>query len=376
MLTVLVSGGHLTPALAVIDQAALEKRSMQFVFLGRKYSQEKNKQISQEQFEVEKRNIAFIETTAPKFHKTYWWRNVIELRKFPRSFRIAWKTISKYKPDVFLSFGGYLAFPIALVCKIRRISVITHEQTVTQGLANQAISFLSDRVAVSHPQSLKLFPKKKSVLTGNPIRPMILNEDVRAPDWVNRFTKKPILYITGGNQGSEILNRVVEQTLPILTSQWYVIHQCGNPSKTSNYQDRLTKARHQLSKVQQKNYVVRTWIEERELAWIYNNAAAAVSRSGANTIQEITAHRLPSLLIPLPFSHNNEQQKNAELLSYGGSAILLLQRDLTPEIFINKLTTILNHQEQMSKKAELLKKEMILDGATNVLNLIEKVMVR
>lgn len=373
MLTVLVSGGHLTPALAVIDQSILEKRKMRFVFLGRKYSQENTKQIAQEQAEVEKRNVVFIETVAPKFHKTYWWKNLFEMRKFPRSLRIAWQAISQYKPDLFLSFGGYLAFPIALVCRIRKIPVITHEQTVTQGLANQAISFLSDKVAVSHQQSLKLFPKKKSVLTGNPIRPMILNVDVRSPDWVNRFTKKPILYITGGNQGSEILNRVVEQNLRILTTHWYVIHQCGNPSKTSNYKERLELVKAQLPKPQQKNYVVRTWVEERELAWIYHHATVAVSRSGANTIQELTAHHLPSVLIPLPFSRNNEQQKNAEMLSSAGSALLLLQRDLTPESFMGKLTYIQEHHEQMVKKAVGLQSQMILDGATNVLNLIEKV---
>lgn len=374
MITVLMSGGHLTPALAVIDQAIADKKDFHFVFLGRKYSQETSKQLSQEQSEVEKRQIQFIETQAPKFHKTFWWRNAFELRKLPRAIYIAWKTTSLYKPDIFVSFGGYLAFPIALVCRMRRIKIITHEQTVTKGLANQALAFLSDRIAVSHQSSLELFPKEKSVLTGNPIRRSIVlaNKNSKAPSWVNERTSKPILYITGGNQGSEILNRVVEQTLPVLTNDWYIIHQCGNPSKTFNYYDRLVTAQKLLSKTQQKNYVVQTWIDEKELAWIYAHATVAVSRSGANTIQELTLHQLPSVLIPLPYSHRNEQEKNAEMLANAKSAIMLLQKDLIPETFLAALNKVKQNNSEMREKAKNLKGQMILDGAERLIQLIEK----
>ncbi len=373
MTTVLISGGHLTPALALIDQAKIEKKPFTFVFLGRKYSQEHSKQISQEQAEVESRKVQFIETQAPKLHKTYWWRNIFELRKLPRALLIAWNTISRTKPDIFVSFGGYLAFPIAIVCRVRRIKVITHEQTVTKGLANQVLTILSDKVAVSHESSISQFPKEKVVLTGNPVRQSILVEQAKPPSWVDSFTTKPILYITGGNQGSEIINRVVEQTLQSLTTTWYVIHQCGNPSKTFDYHKQLSLAQKKLPKTQRNNYVVRNWIKEKELAWIFLHATAAVSRSGANTIQELMLHQLPSLLIPLPFSHKNEQQKNAEILSEAGSAILLLQKDLTPDTFLEKLSLIKKQEITMSKNAKKLKSSMILNGASNLLSVIEQV---
>lgn len=373
MITVLISGGHLTPALALIDQAIADHKDMKFVFLGRKYSQEKTKQIAQEQSEVEKRKVQFIETQAPKFHKTYWWNNLFELAKLPRAIRIAWKTTSKTKPDIFVSFGGYLAFPIALVCRIKRIKVITHEQTTSKGLANQVLAFLSDKIAVSYQSSLNEFPKDKVVLTGNPIRASILVKQAKAPEWADKYTTKPILYITGGNQGSEILNRVVEQTIQVLTTKWYVIHQCGNPSKTFNYSERLLAAQKSLPKTQQQNYVVRNWISEQELAWIYLHATAAVSRSGANTVQELTLHQVPALLIPLPYSHKNEQQKNAEILANAHSAVLLLQKDLTPDSFLNALNNIKQKSAVMSKSAGQLKSKMILDGANNLLTLIEQV---
>lgn len=372
MVTVLMSGGHLTPALAVIDYAQSHKKAFRFVFLGRKYSQESSKQISQEENEVKKRNVVFIETLAPKVHKTYWWNNIIELRKLPRSLWIAWKTISTHKPDIFLSFGGYLAFPIAFVCRVRRIPVITHEQTRTKGLANHVIAFLSDKVAVSYSSSLDLFPKSKSILTGNPIRPSILTGESKKPKWITDSTK-PILYITGGNQGSEVLNRVVEQTLSALIKDWYIIHQCGNPSRSSNYYDQLIIAQQKLPASQQKHFTVRTWIDEKELSWIYEHAKGAVSRSGANTVLELIVHCVPSVLIPLPFSHNNEQFKNAESLAQAKSAILLQQKDLTPEKFLSCINSLKENNKDMQKNAQELKKSTILNGSENLIELIESV---
>jgi UDP-N-acetylglucosamine--N-acetylmuramyl-(pentapeptide) pyrophosphoryl-undecaprenol N-acetylglucosamine transferase len=213
-------------------------------------------------------------------------------------------------------------------------------------------------------------------LTGNPIRPNIIKPNPKRPEWLSYTPSKPILYITGGNQGSEILNSTVEQTLPILTNQWFIIHQCGNPSKTLNYFQRLTQAQSKLNKQQQKSYIVRPWVDEHDLAWIYSHATTAVSRSGANTIQELVVHSLPSLLIPLPFSHNNEQQKNAEILANAKCAIMLLQKDLTPESFLEKLQEIKDQQDSFKKRATKLQDQFILNGSTTLLNLIDQTLVR
>lgn len=374
MRKILLSGGHLTPALAVIDQAKLSDQEYQFTFLGRLYSQEQQQQLSHEKAEVEKRDVRFVPTTAPKFHKTFWWRNFSEIGKWWPALSTAWNVTTKYKPDVFLSFGGYLAFPIAIVCRLRGVPVITHEQTSTVGLANQMIAFLSVRIAVSQASSMHLFPESKTVLTGNPIRPKLLQKRTKRPEWLTETPDKPILYITGGNQGSEILNTVVEQTLQELTQKWFVIHQCGNPNSTSNYLTRLTNSAKQLTPQQQQNYIVREWIHEDDLLWIFSNTRLVVSRSGANTVQELVVHKVPSVLIPLPFSRNDEQQINAEALEKAGSAVILLQKNLTPDKFLNTLNTVSRRYRSMSEKAEQLKDQTILDGASNILALIEQVL--
>lgn len=373
MKTILLSGGHLTPALAVIDQAKKEKRDLQFVFLGREFSQEGTQQISQEKKEIESREIPFIATTAPKFHKRYWWKNALEITKWLPSLSTAWRTISQHQPDVLLTFGGYLAFPIALVCRVRGIPVITHEQTTEAGMANTVISFLSVKIAVAHPSSLEHFPKHKTIVTGNPIRPRLLGKIPTKPRWVIE-TDRPILFITGGNQGSEIINTVVGQLLPSLTTKWYVIHQCGNPLSGLNYQQRLEDIANTLTTVQRKHYVVKPWLKEEEMTWIFDQAQVVVARSGANTSLELIIHQTPSVLIPLPFSHNNEQYKNAEILEKAGSAVILPQSRLNPDTLYETIQVVNRKHRAMSRKAGLLRDEMILDGSSRLLNVVEEVL--
>ena len=46
----------------------------------------------------------------------------------------------KLKPDIVMSFGGYLAVPVVIAAKILGIPALTHEQTVVVGYANKLIS--------------------------------------------------------------------------------------------------------------------------------------------------------------------------------------------------------------------------------------------
>lgn len=373
MSKILISGGHLTPALAVIDQARKEHRDDKFLFLGREFSQEGASQLSHEREEVEKRDVEFIPTTAPKFHKTFWWNNFSESGKWLPALQTAWKVVSDYKPNVFLSFGGYLAFPIALVCRIRNVPVITHEQTSSAGLANQAIAGLSAKIAISDQATQEQFPSHKTVLTGNPVRPRVMRKVAARPEWLPKKISQPILYITGGNQGSEILNRVVGETLEELTNKWFVIHQCGNPNSQTNYEQALQAQAQNLPEKLQKNYIIRTWIEEKELTWVYANARLSVSRSGANTLHELIYHEVPAVLIPLPFSRDDEQLKNAQVLEAAGSAMILEQRFLTPDTFLKTLSKVSRTYRSMQTAAAKLKEDYIWDGAKRLLDLIDTV---
>lgn len=346
---ILISGGHLTPALALIEYIKSNHQSDEVIFLGRLYSKKTTKQISQEKVEVEKLGAKFIPFNSVKLSQN----NLFEkIKVIPL---LIFKTLSttlviaKEKPDVFVSFGGYLAVPIALACYIMRVPIVTHEQTRTAGVANIIIAKFADQIAISYEESLEFFPKQRTKLTGNLIRNSILKSSKKLPEWIKKKPLKPILYITGGSQGSEIINRTVSLILKPLLKNWFIIHQCGKPAGRINYKKELEQKRSKLSQANQDNYKIREWVNKEELSWIYSNAKGVISRSGANTTEEIALNKIPAVLIPLPFSHNDEQLKNAQALSDNKQAILLEQKNLTPEVLLEAADLIKKYHRKFSR---------------------------
>lgn len=358
---VLVSGGHITPALATIEYLQQKHPEIRIVFVGREYSQVRERQVAKERELSEQLGIKFYAVHAAKFHRRHWWRNAEELLIWFPSLWQAWKILREENVDLFLSFGGYLAVPFAVVAKLLRKKVVTHEQTVTSGLANEVIAQFADTIAVSFEESRRHFPKHKTVVTGNPLRRSLMREYNRKPGWIPE-SKLPILYITGGSQGSQTINNAISQILSDLTQNFLVIHQCGQ-SQGHHYLRSLEEVRQALPVDQQKQYAVTEWIDEKDMSWILQHAALAVSRAGANTTLELTLHAVPAIFIPLPFSHNHEQEKNALTVVEAGAGLLLDQQDLTPETLRENIESAATQRRQLRKKAEKLRDQQITDGA-------------
>lgn len=351
---ILITGGHLTPALALIDYIQLHHPQHQIIFCGRLYSQEKGSQVSHELEESTRRAVAFVPLNAPRLsHIRQWWNWFALIGRLTVSVGLALKIVARHRPTIMVSFGGYVALPMAIACWICRVSIITHEQTRVAGSANRLISKLATKVAIAYPETARFFAPTKTVVTGNPLRRQLFIKQAK-PSWLPEKMTQPILYVTGGNQGSAVLNVVVQQALKPLTKDWLVIHQCGAPTRQQNYYAELTKAKSQLSASHQEKYLVREWITEAELGWIYQHATTVLSRAGANTVAELTAHQIPSILVPLPFAHYDEQTLNAEALVKLGGAVLIPQRELSPKTLTTMLGKVQRYRKSMSAKLKSL----------------------
>jgi len=349
---VFISGGHLTPALAIIDYAQKHFPQDEFVFAGRLYSQPKLKQRSWEKQEVAKRNVTFVPFNSPKLDGQPPWMLPVMLVDLLRSVLKSRQVLAHYKPDVFFSFGGFMALPLAIAAKTLGIPVITHEQTRTGGVANQWIAKFADIVAISFPESGKYFPAKKIEVTGNPLRSLLFATHPPEPSWLTSpLPSKPLLYITGGNQGSQCINILVQEALPQILEDWWVIHQCGSKTSIMNYKKSLEKSRTSLSRQLREDYFIREWITEAELAWIYQHSTGGLARSGANTVSEFTAVALPAVYIPLPQAHLDEQRLNAEAVVEQGAGIVLHQKDASAQTLVESLKLLKKKARTMKRRA-------------------------
>ncbi len=344
---ILVTGGHPAPALAVIDYALSHKewKDIQFVFAGRKYNNQREKSISFEYKEIAERKIPFYHLSAGRITRLLTVHSIRNLFDIPAGFFNAWRILVKTKPDRVLTFGGYLALPIAYVAKWMGIPVFIHEQTIAPGIATQKISKLAKKVFLSFPESQKDLPPEKCVITGNLVREDLFIK-MKLPFSIP--SNIPVLYITGGSLGSHSLNEHIQSIIPKLLKKFFVIHQAGNVKEFQDY-EKLMEMRSSLSQDLKNRYIIFEHVSASQIGSIFNAADIIVSRSGANTVTELVALRKPSVLVPLPWSARNEQTLQAEMLQKAGVAIVFEQNGKSEQLYEQILEVYENRLKMASK---------------------------
>lgn len=325
---VLIIGGHLSPALAVIEKL----KNDEIFYVGRKYTFEEDKTLSLEYREISSLNVPFFELNTGRLQRKFTKHTIPSLLKLPIGLIESVKIVKRINPDVVLGFGGYLSLPVVLAARIFNIPVVIHEQTLEAGLANKISARFSQKICISWISSQKYFPQTKTVLTGNPIR----QELILAANRGRADNKVFFIYITGGSSGSHAINLLVEQSLPGILKNFYVLHQTGDSQKYKDY-DRLSRIKKSLDKKISKNYRIEKFLSFNESAKEIHKADLVIGRSGINTVTELIYLIKPALLIPFPYGQKNEQKKNADFLKSLGLAEVCDQNYLSAKDFIEKI---------------------------------------
>lgn len=347
---ILICGTHFTPAQAVIEK--LRTRDwVKMVYLGRAYTREGDKTPSVESQILPGLGVKFIPIIAGRLQRFISFYTLISLLKVPVGFVQAFYYVAKERPNVVLSFGGYLSVPVVISAWLLNIPVIIHEQTLVTALANKISSFFANKIAVSYQQKYN-FPAEKVVLTGNPMRQDLMDDQINSSNEIKELfatadkAKLPIVYISGGNQGSHVINEAVNQVLPELLKKAVVIHSTGD-SKFQDY-ERLIARKTELD--HPERYLVYKWVSA-DLKAILNRADLAVGRSGANTLMELALFGLPALLIPIPYLNQNEQMVNAKYYQKLGLATILTQAQLSGNSLLKEIVELLSRRSEIKESA-------------------------
>jgi UDP-N-acetylglucosamine--N-acetylmuramyl-(pentapeptide) pyrophosphoryl-undecaprenol N-acetylglucosamine transferase len=266
---------------------------------------------------------------------TVW--TIPSLLRIPFGFVKAFILLNRIKPDIVLSFGGFVGLPVALAAKLKNIPVIVHEQTAAAGRGNIVTAKFADKIAVSRPSSLIYFDRKKTVVTGNPIDPNIMKIGIKKD-----LEKIPVLFITGGHTGSLRINDNIQKIVKPLLNEFIVVHQTGK----LDY-DRFYALRKSLPEGLNDRYIVYGTIPPSDWPGALAKADIILSRAGANTVSQILVIKRPSILIPIPFSYLNEQFKNAKYAEEFGIAKVIEEKDLNANILIKSIKEIKNNWNKM-----------------------------
>lgn len=337
--TICITGGHLTPALAIMEEIQYRSLPWRIVFLGRSHAFEGVRSPTQEE--------RLVRALGASFHALETGRGR-GVWKVPLGIFQSLLLLSRYRPAAVLTFGGYVAFPVATAAWILGIPVLTHEQTGALGLANRIIARFAHVVL-------------RAETCGVPLRRSLFFARERPRFSVDE--SRPILYITGGSTGSQTLNALVFPIVSQLTRSWTVIHQVGVVDR-----QRIPALTH--------SYVAAEYFDTADLAWIYRHAALVIGRSGANTVAEVTAMGIPALFVPLPWSAADEQRENARFLQRAGAAVVLEQETLTPDALLARITETMSSVREMRRRARAAAATCRRDGAQNVVQALCEVVQR
>jgi len=374
---IVLCGGHLTPALAMIEALRKEEKDSQIYFLGRQHTLEGDKSFSQESRVIPLQGVQFHPIITGRFQRKLTIHTIPSLIRVPVGFFQALFLLLKINPDVICSFGSYVAFPTVLAGWFLRIPVITHEQTREVGLASKIISIFSRKVAVSYQGSERFFPQRKVILVGNPIREGILN-----PKVVNAKLEiflaeptPPLIFITGGNQGSHAINEAVLKILGALLKRYRLVIQTGD-SRIYNDFAKFDKLLRELPSNLREHFWISKYFDSNEVGHILRKADLVVGRSGANIVWELGVLGKVAIFIPIPWVQNDEQTKNAKTLFEFKAAEILPQSLLSPKTLIGKIEFAFENLDEFKKNAAVAQKFFPKDGtqklAREILKLSKK----
>lgn len=324
---VIVSGGHVTPAISLINEIEKDK-GWKIYYFGTRFSPA-NRKVNTFEFETlsKKGSICFVHIFAGKLDRVFRLKTILNFLKIPIGFFQALFQLLKIRPKVIISFGGYTSLPVVIMGWFLGIPSIAHEQTPILGLANRlGIPFVK-KIAVSYPELMRKLPKSKTVFTGNLVRPEIFNQEVSKNSIFFKFlaqnTEKPLIYITGGKSGAKIINRVIQRVKPRLEKEFLVIHQIGTDES--------------LEREIGENYISVRYLGADDIGPVLNGACLVVSRAGANITFDLLALGKPAILIPIPSSAGDEQRKNASFLKDVGLAKIIEQDHLNERILFESI---------------------------------------
>lgn len=341
------SAGHVTPNIALLP--SLREAGYEITYMGSYDGIEKRL--------VEDFGLPYVGIATGKFRRYLDLQNLTDPFRVIKGFGEARRFLKKHHPDVVFSKGGFVAVPVVRAAASLGIPCIIHESDMTPGLANKICIPVARKVCCNFPETLKLLPGDKAVLTGSPIRAELAQGNKLAGlDMCGFNANTPVVMVIGGSLGAANVNKAVRAALPSLLGDFQVVHLCGK-GKVDNLLLNTPGYR-------QFEYV------KAELKDLFAMADVVISRAGANAICELLALKKPNILIPLPASSSRgDQLLNARSFEAQGFSIVIGEDDLTTELLVDKV-----HELYVSRQTfrDAMNDSGQMDSIRTILRLIEE----
>ena len=361
------TGGHIMPAIAVANIWLQRHPDSNILFIGGKGGMEKTL-VPKAGFRLELlpasglsrgKNLQALK------------RNARAVRQVQQALKRCKQIIKEFKPDVIVGTGGYASFPALWAGARMGIPTCVHESNAVPGLTTRLVAGKVDRVLVCFPESVNRFrnPKKVEVV-GMPVRQEFIFTEKEAARKELGIDERPLIVTAFGSQGAKVMNEITGKLFRLEQDADFPfnhIHAVGSYG-WGWMPDYVREQGVDLDKTDAITM----------LEYIYNMPtvmAAAdiiISRAGASSCNEIAASGTPCILIPSPNVTNNHQEKNARVLENGGGALVVLEKDCTPEKIYGLVTELLADENRRKEMSRRLRDMVRPDSTQRICDIVEE----
>lgn len=322
------TGGHVFPALAVAKQ--IEMQSVPIIWVGTKRGIEA-RVVPNAGYKIE---WIAVNGLRGKGLVTYIFA---PFKLALASLQVMWLLI-KHRPCAVLGMGGFVAGPGGIISALFRRPLIIHEQNAIAGLTNRLLAPFAKRILTGFPST---FVRKNVEVLGNPVRAEISN--LQRQHAIAEPASRPLrILIFGGSLGAQALNEIVPAALAQVMDKLADDKQPEVWHQTGEHKHQFTVENYASNKV---NSRVDAFIEDMQEAYAW--ADLVICRAGAITVAELSVAGLGAILVPYPYAVDDHQTANAGALVNAGAAMMIAEKDLSP----NKLAKVL--QELLANRSKL-----------------------
>ena len=360
------TAGHINPAIAVATEMKRRYPDAKILFIGATGHMEE-KLVPQAGFEVKclpgsglsrKLNMAGIK------------KNLYAVKCVLDAVKTCKKTFKEFKPDAVIGTGGYASFPALYAAQSMGIPTCVHEANALPGVTTKMAANKADRVLVAFEESRKHYKNPHKVeVVGMPLRQEFLyttKESARAELGLSGN----VVVSAFGSQGAKVMNETMADMMPMEQRDNFPF---THIHATGSFGREWMPKRVKDNGVDFENCPA---LDIRE--YIYNMPAVmaaadvVIGRAGSATCNEIAACGTPCILIPSPNVTNNHQEKNARVLEEAGGAVVVLEKECTPEGMYALVKELLGDEARREEMSRKLRSMVRLDSTARICDIVEE----
>lgn len=282
-----------------------------------------------------------------------------------RGVRQASAVIARIQPGVVIGFGGYPTLPPLYAATRRGVPTMVHEQNAVMGRANKALAPRVSAIAGGFLPEGKGQHAAKTVVTGNPVRPAVLQ--AAATPYAPRREGEPFrLLVFGGSQGAQFFSDAIPAAIAALPPE-IRNHLLVTQQARADDVDRVKAAYAELGMVPE----VQPFFTD--MAARIAAAHLVISRSGASTVSEIAVIGRPAFLVPYPHALDHDQAANAAALAAAGGAEVHPQSTLSADRIAGLVGDAISRPDRLESMAAAAKSAGKPDAARLLADLAEAI---